>query len=129
MNNESQTRFAEASKMLAEALNLNASGKHGAAMNLAFEASEFTAAGYLSGVACQSLPPNDATYDLFAETIREPSRHPESALRIREIIGKVNALREAFEPSLLNETTPQDAQQMIDHVETLLELSREMAEK
>lgn len=129
MNNECQTPFTEARRMLADARNLNANGKHGAAIKLAFEASEFTASGYLSGVAGQSLPPNDATYDLFAETIRETSRHPDTALKIREIISKVSALREAYEPSLLDETTTQDARQMIDHVEALLEFSREMVEK
>lgn len=113
--------------MLVEAQRLNDSGRHGAALKQAYHASEYVAADYLSAVTGQSLPPNDAVYDLFAETIRNPSRHPALLQEIGEAVGKVCALREAYEPALLDETTPKDAVQMIDCVRRLLELINKLA--
>ena len=122
MNNECQNLLAEARALLAEAKGLNENGQHGAALEQAYHVSEGVAATYLLATSGQRLPPNDATYDLFAKTIREPNRHPASLQTIREIVGDVCALREAYEPALLDETTAQAAQQMIDHVTGLLKL-------
>jgi len=92
--------------MLVEAKSLNETGRHGAAMKQAYQASEHVAAAYLLATTGQHLPPNDTTYDLFAKTIREPARHPDMLRKIKETVGKVSALREAYEPVLLDETTP-----------------------
>ncbi|MEJ0062754.1 MAG: hypothetical protein WDO70_06015 [Alphaproteobacteria bacterium] len=127
MNDEFRARLAEATKMLADAKSLNAIGKHGAAMKLAYEVSEYAAAAYLSGVTGQNLWPNDATYDLFAKTIQEPNRHPSLLPEDISTISAICVLREAYEPALLDETTPQDAQQMIDHVAALAELVAKIA--
>lgn len=127
MKSESRNLLADACAMLEEAKRLNNSGQHGAAMKLAYEASEFMAAAYLSNAAGENLPPSDATYERFAKTIREPSRHPELTTEIRGLVGDVSALREIYEPALLDETTSKDAQQMIDRVEALAELVREIA--
>jgi hypothetical protein len=126
MNSECQTLLAQARTMLAEAKSLNENSRHGAAMKRAYDASENIAAAYLSAVIGQCLPPNDATYDLFAKTIREPSRHPASLQKIKEVVGDVCALREAYEPVLLNETISKDAEQMIGCVYGLLELIGEL---
>ncbi len=83
------------------------------------------AVAYLLAAKGQSSPPDDATCDLFVETIRESTRHQDMQRRIREAVGKVSALREAYEPALLDETTPQDARQMIDCVAAIAELARE----
>lgn len=122
MNSECQSQLTDARKMLADAQSLNAGGRNGSAMKLAYEASEFIAAAYLSGAAGENLPPSDAIYERFAKTIREPSLHPAFAAEIRGHVGDVSALREIYEPALLDETTPKDAQQMIEHVTALLEL-------
>lgn len=126
MNDECQNILANARSMLAEAIGLNEIGQHGAAMKQANHASEHVAAAYLLAATDQRMPPNDATYDLFAKTIREPTRHPDMLQKVKETVGKVSALREAYEPALLDETTPQDAQQMIDHVTKLSELVRDV---
>lgn len=122
MNNDCQSRLAEASKMLTEAQNLNANVKHGSAMKLAYEASEYIASGYLAGVTGNSLPPCDATYDVFANTIRAQNYDPALMVRIGELVGKVSALREIYEPALLDETTAKDAQQTVDWVIALHKL-------
>ncbi len=119
MNDKCQSRLAEASKMLAEAKSLNASGQHGASMKMAYEASEYVASGYMAGISGQSLVPNDANYDLFAKAIRDSDRHPALLERIREVVSCVSVLREAYEPALLEETTSEDAQQMIGCVASL----------
>lgn len=124
MKPETRNLLAASSTMLDGANRLNAAGQHGAAMKLAYEASEFMAAAYLSSAVGENLPPSDATYERFAKTIREPSRHPELATEIRGLVGDVSALREIYEPALLDETTDRDAQQMIDHVAKLEELVR-----
>lgn len=121
MNDECQSRLAKARKMLAEAQSLNTEGEHSAAMKLAYEASEFIAAGYLSNATGNNLPPSDATYEQFAKTIREPNRHPALINKIRGLVGDVSALREIYEPALLSETTAKDAQQMAICVNMLLE--------
>ena len=77
----------------------------------------------------QPLPANDGIYDLFAKTIREPGRHTALLTRIRGVVDDVCALREAYEPTLLQETTYADAQQMIDSVTELQVLVREIVEK
>lgn len=123
MNTEAQTRLAEAGAMLAEAQCLNDSGHHGAALKQAYHASEYVAVAYLVAVTGQSLPPNEAAYSLFADTIREPSHHPALLQEIKEAVGKVCALREAYEPALLDETAHRDARQMIDHVAEILQLA------
>lgn len=128
MNTEAQSKLTEASAMLAEAKRLNDSGKHGAALKEAFHASEYVAVAYLSAATSRSLPPNAPNYDLFAGTIREPNRHPALLQEIREVVGDVCVLREAYHPALLDEASPQDTQQMIDHVEGLMELVRECAQ-
>ncbi len=126
MNTETQNRLAEASTMLEEAQRLNTNGQHGAAMKLSYEASEFIAAAYLSSAVGENLPPSDATYERFAKTIREPSRHPELTTEIRGLVGDVSALREIYEPALLDETTDKDVRQMIDCVANLAELVGEV---
>lgn len=127
MNNECQTLLTEARAMLAEAKSLNENGQHGVAIKQAYHASEHVAVAYLLDTTGQCMPQNDATYDLFAKTIREPARHPDMLHKIKETVGKVSALREAYEPALLDETTLQDAQQMIDHVVTLVKLIGELS--
>ena len=122
MNEESQTRLTEALSLLAEATRLNDNGQHGAALKQAYHATEHMAVAYLSTIAGQSLPPNDAAFDLFSETIQEPNRHPDLLPRIEDVVGDVYVLREAYEPALLDETTPKDAQQMIAHATKLQEL-------
>lgn len=128
MNTEAQTRLAEARAMLAEATSLNDSGQHGAALKQAYHASEHVAVAYLAAVIGQSLPPSDSGYDLFAETIRVPSLHPEFLQEIREVVGDVCTLREAYHPALLEETLPADTQEMIDRVAALLELVEQITE-
>jgi len=125
MNNECQSLLAEAHAMLAKAKCLNENGQSGAAMKQAYHASEQVAAAYLLAAKGQNLPPNDGTYGLFVETIRESTRHQDMRQRIREAVGKVSALRDAYEPTLLDETTPQDARQMIDCVAAMAELAGE----
>lgn len=116
--------MTEAKSMLEQAASLTASGQHGAAMKLAYEASEHIAVAYLSGTTGQNLPPCDATYDLFDNLMREdrPTRHAVLPPEQRAIVGSVSVLREIYEPTLLHETTAADAQQMIEHVARLLEL-------
>jgi uncharacterized protein (UPF0332 family) len=125
MNNECQSLLAEARAMLDKAKGLNENGQSGAAMKQAYHASEQVAAAYLLAAKGQSSPPDDATYDLFVATIRESTRHQDMQRRIREAVGKVSALREAYEPALLDETTPQDVRQMIDCVAAIAELAGE----
>ncbi len=127
MNAVTQNRLAEASSMLEEAKRLNANGQHGAAMKLAYAASEFVAAGYLSNAVGENLPPSDATYERFAKTIREPTRHPALAAEIIGLVGDVSALREIYEPALLDETTDKDARQMTDCVKALAALVKRIA--
>lgn len=122
MNSECQTLLAEVSAMLAMAKRLNESGQHGAAMKKAYHATEHVAAAYLLVTTEQRLPPSDSTYHLFAKTIREPDRHPEKLQKIREVVGDISALREAYEPSLLDEITSKDAKQMIERMTTLEKL-------
>ncbi|MBV8648451.1 hypothetical protein [Paludibacterium sp.] len=119
MNDECQTLLAEVREMLAGADKLNETGQHGAAMEQAYHASEHVAAAYLLATTGRRMPSNDSTYDLFAKTIREPNRHPAALQTIREVVGDVCALREIYEPALLAETSPKDAQQMIDCVAAL----------
>lgn len=126
MNDECQSRLAKARKMLAEAPSLNAEGQHGMAMKLAYGASEFIAAAYLSGATGENLPPSDAAYERFAKTIREPKRHPALITKIRGLVGDVSALREIYEPALLGETIFNDAKQMIDCVAALAMLVGEI---
>jgi hypothetical protein len=126
MSEESQTKLAEAHAMLAEAARLNDNGEHGEALKQAYHTSEQIAVVYLSTMTGQSLPSNDTNYDLFAETIREPHRHPALVQKVGEVVGKVCALREAYEPALLDETSLKDAQQMIGHVAALAELVDEI---
>lgn len=122
MNNECQSRLAEAVKMLTKARSLNASGQHGSAMKLAYEASEYVASGYMVGVTDKQFPPCDVTYDLFAKAIRGTENSSVLPPEKRGIVGDVCVLREAYEPALLDETTDKDAQQMIGCVNMLLEL-------
>jgi hypothetical protein len=82
--------------MLAEALRLNDAECHGAALKQVYHASEYVATAYLFAVIGQSLSPNDAAYDLFTDTIRDSSHHPALIQGIRETVGKVCALREAY---------------------------------
>lgn len=126
MNTEAQTRLAEARAMLEESQRLNDSGQHGAAMKEAYLASEYVADAYLAAVTGQSLPPNDASFEQFSETIQEPERHPDLLSKIEDVIGDVYILREAYEPALLDETTDKDARQMIGHVVRLLEFTSEI---
>jgi hypothetical protein len=126
MNTVTQNRLAEAISMLDEAQCLNANGQHGAAMKLSYEASEFIAAAYLSSAVGENLAPSDATYERFAKTIRQPSRHPALIAEIRGLVGDVYALREIYEPALLDETAVKDVQQMIDCVTSLAELIGEI---
>lgn len=125
MNTEAQTRLAEARAILAEATRLNDSGQHGAALKQAYHASEYVAVAYLSAVTGQSLPPSDAAFEQFSETIQEPKRHPDLLSKIEDVVGDVYILREAYEPALLNETTDKDTRQMIGHVVRLLEFTSE----
>ena len=127
MNNECQTHLAEARKLLEEAQNLNASGQHGSAMKLAYEASEYVAAGYLTSVTGRTVVPSDAVYDLFAKAVREAEYHPPLPPEKRGVVGDVCILREAYEPALLDEATVKDAQQMIEHVTGLLEFVESLA--
>lgn len=122
MNNECRTMLDKAQAMLTDAKSLDESGQHGDAMKQAYHAAEYVAAVYLSAVKSQSFTPNEATYNLFAKTIREPNRHPEKLQSIKEVVGDLSALREIYEPALLDETTPQDARQMVGHMDTMLEL-------
>jgi uncharacterized protein (UPF0332 family) len=126
MNNECQNILANTRSMLAEAKRLNENGRHGMAMKQAYHASEHVAAAYLLDATGQRVSQNDAAYDLFAKTIRESARHPDILQKIRETVGKVSALREAYEPALLDETTSQDAQQMIDCVAKLFDPVRQI---
>ena len=116
MNKESQTQLADVRAMLEKATRLNDVGQHGTALKQAYHAAEHVAAAYLFKITGKSLPPNDATFELFYETIQEPERHPELLLRIEDVVGDVYVLREAYEPALLDETTQEDARQMIDNV-------------
>jgi len=116
--------MAEVSTMLAEATRLNASGQHGGAMKLAYEASEQLAAAYLFNAIGQILPPNDATYDLFAKTIRATNCHAALRVEISGLVGDVSALREIYEPALLDDTTSEEATQMIERVALVTELVR-----
>ena len=127
MNTEAQTRLAEAHAMLTEAMRLNDNAQHGAGLKKAFHASEYVAVVYLAAVIGQSLPPSDSGYDLFTKTIRAPSHHPEFLQEIKEIVGDVCILREAYHPALLEETTSRDTQEMIDRVAALLELVERIA--
>ena len=126
MNSECQYQLTDASKMLAESQSLNAGGQHGAAMSLAYEASEFIAAWYLSCAAGENLPPPDAIYERFAKSIRAQDYNPSVLAKVKEVVGKVSALREIYEPVLLKETTAKDAQQMIGCVASLAELVEEI---
>lgn len=127
MSTEAQSKLNEAHALLAEAKRLNDSGQHGVALKEAFQASEHVAVAYLSAATGRSLPPNAPNYDLFVGTIREPNRHPALLQEIREVVGDVSILREAYHPALLDEASPQDTQQMIDHVTALLELVQQIA--
>jgi len=124
MDNEFQTLLTEARALLAEAKTSNENGQHGEAMKTACHASEQIASAYLLLATGQHMPQNDTTYDLFAKTIREPNRHPASLQAIKQVVGDVCALREIYEPALLDETTHKDAKQMIDCVSALIELVR-----
>ena len=86
------------------------------------------AADYLSRAVGENLTQPDATYERFAKTIRQLNRHPTLAAEIRGLVGDVSALREIYEPALLDETTDKDARQMMDCVKTLLELVEQTTE-
>jgi hypothetical protein len=114
MNDECQSQLAEAKKMLGEAQSQNASGQHGAAMKLSYEASELIAASYLTSVTGRTVVPSDSNFDLFVKTIQDTNNHSLIADKIGGIVSSVCVLREAYEPTLLDETTHKDAQQFID---------------
>jgi hypothetical protein len=122
MKEKPQTQLAVVRAILKEATRLNDNGQHGAALKQAHQASEHVAVAYLSVITGQLLPPNDTTFELFYETIQEPKRHTNLLTRIEDVIGDVYVLREAYEPATLNETLPQDAEQMIDRVTALFVL-------
>lgn len=126
MNSECQSRLAEAKKILAEAQSLNAEGQCGAAIKLAYEASEFIAAGYLSDATGNGLPLSDATYERFAKAIRTQAYNPAVLAKVKEAVSKVSTLREIYEPTLLDETTSNDARQFIDCVTKLEVLVEEI---
>jgi HEPN domain-containing protein len=120
----------QANTMLKQAVSLITIGQYGAAMKLAYEASEFIAAAYLSIATGQSQQPSYATYDLFDKMMRKPStQQPVLSPEMSGIVGCVSVLREVYEPALLDETSAQDAQQMIEHVSALLELVSDLVEK
>lgn len=123
MNKEYQTLLAEVSAMLVKAKDLNENGQYGEALKLAHYASECVAVAYLLATTGKRLPPNDATFETFSDTIQETNRHPDFKSKIEDVVGDVYVLREAYEPALLDETTLKDAQQMIDHVAALVELA------
>ena len=62
------------------------------------------------------LTPNDASFETFSDTIQESDRHPDFKSEIEDVVGDVYVLREAYEPTLLDEASSKDAQQMINHV-------------
>lgn len=128
MNTEAQTRLTEVRAMLAEAQRLNDNGQHGEALKQAYRASEYVAVAYLAAVTGQSLPPNDAAFEQFSETIQEPERNPDLLSKIEDVVGDAYVLREAYEPAILDETSSKDAKQMIDHVEALADLVKEVTE-
>jgi len=117
--NETKELMASIGKMLTEATTLNNAGKYSEAITLAYQASDKIAVAYLLIVTGLKYSEGWDTYNLFDATLREPERHPAHLQLIREIAGDVYVLREANEPSLLDETTSKDAKQMIDHVEAL----------
>jgi hypothetical protein len=96
-------------------------------MKQSYEASELIAASYLTSVTGRTVVPSDSNFDLFAQTIREAKYHPPLPPEKRGIVGDVCVLREAYEPTLLDETTHKDAQQMIVCVTALMELVAEIA--
>jgi len=126
MNEKHRTLFAEISAMLIKAKGLNENGQHDEALKQAYQASEYVAAAYLIETTGQNLLPNDTTFDIFAKMMREPNRHPALLQKIKEIVGDACALREAYEPALLDETTAQDARQMIDRIVALSKLVGEI---
>lgn len=123
--------MTEAKSMLEQAASFTASGQHGAAMKLAYEACEHIAAAYLSGKTGQSLQPSDTTYNLFDMLMREdtPVCHAVLPPEQRGIVGSVSVLREIYEPALLKETTTSDARQMIEHVGGLFDLVEKITRK
>lgn len=109
--------------MLADAHSLNESGKPSAAIENAYNASDQIAWAYLFEVGKQHpLAQYEDVYERFFRTVSEIKRHASFYQRIGAVGGDVALLRESYEPALLDETTPKDAQQMIDHVEALRKL-------
>src|ERR1700681_2062607 len=123
MNAEARVRLNEAQKMLVDANALNETGKPSVAIENAYNASEHIAWAYLYEVGKQRpLAQYEDVYERFSKTVREIKRHAAFFQRIREVVGDVAVLREAYEPALLDETTIKDAQQMIGHVDALRSL-------
>lgn len=122
MNKEYQALLAEVSAMLAKAKELNENGQYGKALKQAYHASECVAVAHLLATAGKRLPPNDATFETFSDTIQETNRHPDFKTRIEDVVRDVYVLREAYEPALMDEISSKDAQQMIDYVAALVNL-------
>jgi HEPN domain-containing protein len=126
---QANAMLQQANAALKQAASLTATGQYGAAMKLAYAASELIAAAYLANFTDQQLAASDKAYLVFAKLIQDSKEHDEFLPRIWDIVGDVTILREAYEPALLDETTTQDAQQMIEHVAALLELVADLLQK
>ena len=88
---------------------LNETGKPDAAIENAYNASEHIASAYLYEVGKEHpLAQNEDVYERFSKTVREIKRHAAFFQKIGDVVGDVALLHEAYEPALLDETTPKD---------------------
>jgi uncharacterized protein (UPF0332 family) len=127
MQTETHTRLDEVQKMLNEASRLHEQQNPGAAITTAYNASLFIAAAYLLEIEGQQLPETENTYHQFAKAIEILGRHPQFTDRIRDTVRTVSVLHEAYEPALSAQTAPQDAEQMITHVQALLNVVNDLS--
>lgn len=137
----SQALFDQATEQLRQAQESLKDGRYGEAEQLAYQASDSIAAGYMArrggetGRATEKTSPrsgaqNDNTdgvayikaFQKFVKNIWDVGATREENQNIRGIVGDVVGLREAHDWSILDEITQDDADFMLQRVGEMLEI-------
>ena len=122
---QSQTLFAQAEDQLKTAQASFDAGQYGECEKLAYQASEIIAAAYLAKVSGTAIAPSGKTFQSFVDKIWDAETTPEAIQEIRGVVGDIVVLREAYEPSLLYESTKPAATQMMEMLVKLLAIAQQ----
>jgi len=122
MIDSNDNSLAEARSLLDEAMALIKKGNFAASLTCSYAASEYIADAYIAIITGRELSDGEDNYEVFSRMVDKPAANDQPPSEIQKLVRTISVLREAFEPTLIDETDKQDAEQMIDCVSKLLSL-------